>query len=136
MILRSENVDIMADSKSGFDCLHFTFKGKFTSEASLKSSEAWKETFAVSKNRKFKLYWNCLQMTGFETSAKSEWMKCMGELKNQISSVVVISDNIVIRGASHLMLKFYGFEYQVFKTYDDAQKQFENYPVQMSECQN
>ncbi|MFY0598803.1 MAG: hypothetical protein JXR03_03970 [Cyclobacteriaceae bacterium] len=125
MILESKNVDISINDSY----LSFIFKDKFTEEASASSTKAWKEIFNSRSGKSFTLIWDCLQMTGFEPSAKNKWMECMGGLRNQISSVIVISDNIVIRGASHLMLKFYGFEYRVFKSQEEVQKLFAKSPI-------
>lgn len=119
MILKSENVDIKSNARFGHYCLHFVFKGKFTEKASELSTSAWKEEVSKNAGSKYVLVWDCLKMDGFEIGARREWLECMKVLKHSIHSVVVVSDNVVIRGAAYLMLKLFTFESTVVKSFDE-----------------
>ncbi|MEQ8581749.1 MAG: hypothetical protein RIC30_17615 [Marinoscillum sp.] len=116
MIFTSQNIDIKPNSSFGPHCLHFVFKGKFTQQASLESTEAWKAHTRQFPAEKFTMIWDCLKMDGFEMSARQEWVACMQSEKGQIHKVIVISDNIAIRGAAYLMLKLFTFESLVVKS--------------------
>ena len=82
----------------------------------MESTEAWKAYTRQFPNEQFTMIWDCLKMDGFEMSAHQEWVACMQSEKEQIHKVIVISDNIAIRGAAYLMLKLFTFESLVVKS--------------------
>lgn len=98
-------------------CLNFIFKGKFTTQVSKEATDGWKEAFAYAPQNSFVLVWDCTEMNGFEMDARKDWIACMNQLHGQIEKVIVISDHMAIRGAAHLMLSAFQFEYKVFKSY-------------------
>ncbi|MEQ9305638.1 MAG: hypothetical protein RJQ14_17125 [Marinoscillum sp.] len=61
-------------------------------------------------------------MSGFEMSARREWVKCMQQLHERIHSIIVISDNVLIRGSARLMLKLFSFNSEVYTSYDELIK--------------
>ncbi|MEQ8470168.1 MAG: STAS/SEC14 domain-containing protein [Marinoscillum sp.] len=128
MLLNSTNVDVLADEDfhSSHSCLKFIFKGKFTEEASDLSTQIWDQEFKSNPDRKFILIWDCVQMTGFEMSARREWIKCMQELHENIDKIIVVSDNVLIRGSARLMLKLFSFESEVFSTYQEIAVAYPN----------
>ena len=118
MVFSSQNLDIEEKKIDGEHYLYFIFKGKFTEDVSIKSCAAWSKKINSSTD-KYTLVWNCLDMDGFETSAKNEWLNTLKLTNDKISKVLVVSDNIIIRGASRLMLKIMSFESELIKTADD-----------------
>lgn len=125
MLLSSKNVDVHVERRLDTPCITFIFKGKFTQEASELSTQAWQEHFTNHPNQKFAMIWDCQQMTGFEMSARREWLKHMHILYKQIDRVIVISDSVLIRGAARLMLKLFSFKSEL---YESDVKVWEVYP--------
>lgn len=123
MLLTSENVDVKSESLfSDQLCLKFIFKGKFTEEACRLSTKVWTTEFEQSPASSFVLIWDCVPMSGFEMSARREWVKCMQQLHERIHSIIVISDNVLIRGSARLMLKLFSFDSEVYTSYDELIK--------------
>ncbi len=54
-------------------------------------------------------------MTGFDNSAKKRWMDCMDRYSAQTEKIILISDNILIRGAARLMSKVTKHKLNVYK---------------------
>jgi hypothetical protein len=117
MSIKTKNVDVHLNPEYGNNCLNFVFKGKFTVEASIAASTEWRREFKASSGQNFLIIWDCMEMDGFDMAAKREWFNCMNELHDQIDKIIVISDNMVVRGAAYLMLKSFNIESEVFKTY-------------------
>ncbi len=116
MDLRSENVDVLNNFDLGFNRLDFIFKGKFTIQASVLATQSWRKKFESVPSQKFVLTWDCTNMDSFEIGARREWLNCMNDLHGQIEKIVVISDNMIIRGAAHLMLNSFKFKYEIRNT--------------------
>lgn len=109
MNFTSPGLDIIKHSKNEPNSylLSFTFKGKFTTETSVKGSDYWSSLFDDYPEASFEFEWNCLQMAGFEINARKEWYKSMQRHKNRIKKVTVICDHLMIRSAARVMLKFF-----------------------------
>jgi len=116
MLLKSSNVDVLEENRLDGPCLKFVFKGKFTQDASELSTQVWEKHFAAYKNQKFIMIWDCQEMTGFELSARREWLKHMHHLHHQIDRVIVVSNSIMIRGAARLMLKLFSFKSELYES--------------------
>ena len=119
MLLSSQNIDIKEDPTFGSNCLHFSFKGKFTEEASILATQAWSTEFDSNPTTSYSFLWDCLKMDGFEIAARKEWYRCMKIYKDRISKVCVVSDSILIRGAARVMLQFFGIPSTIVKSFDD-----------------
>ena len=126
MLLNSPEVDMELDDRFDLPCLNVKFKGKFTQDASEKSTQIWKATFRKYPRAKFIMIWDCMEMTGFELSARREWLKHMHELHDQIDRVLVISDSVLIRGSARLMLKLFRFKSEL---YDSHHHVWDHYPA-------
>lgn len=127
MILTTPNIDVGFDDRFDAPCLTFKFKGKFTQTASEESTLAWKEAFAEDPHTKFIVVWDCMEMTGFEMSARREWLKYMHQLHDQIDRVMVISDSVIIRGSARLMLKLFQFKSELFDNYRQVWERYPSY---------
>ena len=119
MILSSQNIDIKEDPSYGLNCLHFSFKGKFTEEASISATQSLSAEFDSNPSITYSFLWDCMKMEGFEIAARKEWYRCMKIYKKRISKVCVVSDNILIRGAARVMLQFFGIPSAIVKSYDE-----------------
>ena len=118
MVFTSNEIDIFSRNEDQTNYLYFEFKGKFTEEASKKACAAWTKHLGQNMSQTV-LIWDCLKMDGFEMAAKNEWVKALNQLHDKVSSVTVVSDNIVIRGASRLMFKLFGFKSKVVKSHKE-----------------
>lgn len=118
MILASPNVDIRIEPEIAKNCLYFTFKGKFTEEASTVSTEAWARFMDQHPSESFTFVWDCMEMSGFEMNARKKWYENMKSYTGRIEYIHVISKNILIRGAARVMLEFFGIKGQIAKSYD------------------
>lgn len=118
----SSNIDIFSEYYQGELGLHFKFKGKFTEEASRQSSRAWHEEMDANPLNQYVLIWDCLEMAGFEISARKLWYEYMNLHKKQIEHVVVISGSILIRNAARVMLEFFGLSSTVVKTHEQFEE--------------
>lgn len=120
MLLKSENVELQFDDRFDLPCLNVKFKGKFTELASVQSTKIWKVVFDKQEDSKFIMIWDCLEMTGFEMSARREWLTHLHLLHHQIDRVIVISNSVLIRGSARLMLKLFGFKSEIFDSHHDV----------------
>lgn len=116
MKFSSPAIDIHSETFHDELSLYFKFKGKFTEEASIRSTQAWHRQLDQNPLTKYHFIWDCADMSGFEISARKIWYKYMNLHKRQINGVVVISGSILIRNAARVMLEFFGLEYTVVKT--------------------
>ena len=103
-------------------CLVFRFKGKLTVSGAKKAVEAWSTFQDENPQSELIHIWNCSHMSGFEVAAKSIWMNQMEELSDTIKRIIIVSDNIVIRGAARLMSKFIKQELQAYKNEEEMEQ--------------
>lgn len=106
-------------NNNGNDYLHFTFKDRFTTHASKVATKEWNECCRRDPNRQYIHIWDCQGMTGFDKEAKDLWLEHMKKLDDQTRKIILVSDNIVIRGAARLMSKVSNFRLEVYKNYGD-----------------
>lgn len=111
-----ESVEIRKFSQDGRNYLHFTFSEKFTTELSSDAIKEWKNHCLTNPDEKFIHIWDCQKMSGFDKKAKDLWMEQMDSLHNQTDRIVLISDNIIIRGAARLMSRFTKHTLNTYKT--------------------
>ncbi len=53
------------------ECLKFTFNGKFSEEQAISGATEWRDLFDNSGEEKAILVWDCIDMTGFESNART-----------------------------------------------------------------
>lgn len=119
----SEGVEIKIISQNGRSYLHFTFNGKFTTELSIDAIEEWKSHCEANSSEKFIHIWDCQNMSGFDKKAKDLWMEQMDSLFNQTERIILISDNIIIRGAARLMSRFTKHSLSAYKTLSEMSEE-------------
>ncbi|UXP31636.1 hypothetical protein N6H18_14905 [Reichenbachiella agarivorans] len=120
MRYQSEEMEAKVFHEYEENCLLFKFRNKFTEEASEKACLFWESEFEKRDlDHKISLIWDCTEMSGFELNAQKRWVKCMNKHASQIQRVMVISDNIVIRGAARLILQAFSYESKVVKSYKE-----------------
>lgn len=115
-ILVEENVEIRKFNDEGQDFLHFTFKNKFTEDSSVKATKAWANFCETNPTQQFVHIWDCQSMSGFDKKAKDLWMEHMNKYSSQTNKIVLVADNIIIRGAARIMSRFTKHKLEIYKT--------------------
>lgn len=116
MKFTSSSIDIHSDHFQDEPCLYFRFKGKFTEEASNRSTQAWHQMLESNPSERYIFVWDCEEMNGFEISARKIWYQYMNIHKRQIERVVVVGGGILIRNAARVMLEFFGLPTTIAKS--------------------
>ena len=121
MAYKSPELDIQIINTEAVNKIYidFTFKGKFTTQASINGSEEWTSIMDQHPDKSIDFIWNCLDMTGFEIEARKEWYKSMQKYKKSIKKVYVVSDKIMIRSAAKVMLQFFGIPAGISRSLDE-----------------
>ena len=123
MLMNNKNISIYRDTLHGEQCLRFDFKGKFDLATCKEAVNTWQNEFARLNGRQIPIIWDCSNMSGFDVEAQREWVKWMKGLSHQIEKVIVIADNIVIRGAARLILKLFNFKSDVYSTISSVKQE-------------
>ncbi|WP_258100224.1 STAS/SEC14 domain-containing protein [Marinoscillum pacificum] len=114
--MNNKNISIYRYMLSGEQTLRFDFKGKFDLATCTEAVNIWQNEFDRLNGGKISIIWDCSQMSGFDIEAQREWVKWMKGLSDQIEKVIVVADNIVIRGAARLILKLFHFKSEVYSS--------------------
>jgi len=118
-ILEEQFISLKKGKDAGNAILHFTFKGKFNEDASVAATAKWRQVCDENPDQAYVHIWECSQMTGFDQKAKSLWMEHMKKYAKQMDKIILISENILIRGAARLMSKVTQHRLEVRKNLDD-----------------
>ncbi|UXX79017.1 hypothetical protein N7E81_16810 [Reichenbachiella carrageenanivorans] len=109
-------ISIRLAPELGQNCIYFSFKDKFTLDASENATRYWSGLFDANVDVAYRFVWDCSQMTGFEPSARKEWYTAMKKHKNRISHITIISPSLLIRGAARVMMEAFGIKSKMLKT--------------------
>jgi hypothetical protein len=112
------NPEIAWRTLKGKECLYFTFKGNLSHADAVKAVDIWK-LMHKTKNQMLILVWNCVEMKGYDPMARSIWQKALKELKNEIETVWLISDSVLIRTGASIMSVFTSFSLKVISSEND-----------------
>ncbi|MEQ9467453.1 MAG: hypothetical protein RLN88_08580 [Ekhidna sp.] len=115
-VLKEESVEIKRFQDNGKDFLHFGFKNKFSEDMSLKATDIWAKFCDDNPSKRFIHIWDCQSMTGFDNSAKKRWMDHLDKYSGQTEKIILVSDNIIIRGAARIMSKMTKHHLNVYKS--------------------
>ncbi|MEP2951393.1 MAG: hypothetical protein ABJO91_15370 [Ekhidna sp.] len=99
--------------------LHFVFRNKFTEDMSTEATQVWSNFCDLNSTKKFIHIWDCQSMGGFDNSAKNKWISHLNKYKNQTEKIILISDNIIIRGAGRIMSKISDHHLSVYRTFEE-----------------
>ena len=119
-LLDSPNVDVSINPELGENCMHFKFKGKFTTEASALSTKAWIKEFEDNKDKVYTHLWDCTQMSDFDFDAKNNWVKTLADYSSQINKIAIVSNSILIRGTARVMSKFSKLRLLTYRSFEDV----------------
>lgn len=97
--------------------IQFDFTGHLDERSAVQAIAEWKLHMGGASKKN--LIYNCHEMSGFDSSARKMWQATMGEFKQKIGSIWIISSNILILGAAKTMGILTGFSIKVAKSMDD-----------------
>lgn len=112
-------IDIQFAPEFSKDCIYFTFREKFTLDASEQATRYWSNLLDKSESKSFSFIWDCTEMTGFEPSARKTWYGSMKKYKSRISHITIISPSILIRGAARVMMEMFGMKSKMLKSKEE-----------------
>ena len=96
-------MEIGTEQLSGKKCLRFIFNGYLLLNEAKNGIVLWRKAFRASPDAKFIIIWDCLKMTGYDKQARQIWQLALGEFKNQIEAIWVISNSKIYQIAAALM---------------------------------
>ena len=91
---------------NGRECLKFTFRGTLTEIDAIDAVSKWKKMFSTRKDEKIVIIWQCKKMVSYEPMARIIWQNTLKELKNQIDTIWLVSDSIIIQAGAKIMAFF------------------------------
>ncbi len=94
-------------------CLKFTFFDKLTEDGAVAGIKKWKNYFAEYPDDKITLIWDCLNMSGYDPAARSQWQTTIKEMKNQMDTIWLITNSVLIRMGASAMSVFASFKIKV-----------------------
>ncbi len=113
MNIMLDNPNIERCEHSNQVCLKFTFKQQLTENKAIQAIEKWKQMFESEAGKKFTLIWNCQEMTGYEPMARVIWQRAIKEMKDQIDSIWLVSDSILIQTGAKIVSLFTSFDINI-----------------------
>jgi len=100
----------------GRESLQIDFHGVLTNQEALRLSAEWKAQFAARGGQKFNVIFNCLAMKDYEPMARFTWQKTIGDLKNQIGGICVVTENRLIAAGAGIIGLFTSFKIRTVNT--------------------
>ena len=91
---------------NGRECLKFTFRCTLTEIDAIDAVSKWKKMFSTRKDEKIVIIWQCKKMVSYEPMARIIWQNTLKELKNQIDTIWLVSDSIIIQAGAKIMAFF------------------------------
>ena len=102
----------------GKECLKFTFGENLTEDKAVVAISEWEKCFREKVGKPFVLIWDCRKMRRYETLARDRWTVAMKEMKKDIESIWLITDNLFIRFGAILMGRFCSIKINVINSED------------------
>ena len=114
-----DNPKIEWTNKFGKQFLRFTFSGKFTEQDAISALEKWRQLFASRPVGKIPMIWDCLQMNDYDYEARTLWQNACKEMKNQIDTIWVLTDSLLIRMGASVISVFTSLKIKVVGSEND-----------------
>lgn len=83
--------------------LKFVFEGKLTNKDAEFAAIKWCEIMDSMSSDKISLIWECTKMSGYEWMSRSIWQKTIQKYKNQILSIYLVTDSIIIQSGAKIL---------------------------------
>jgi len=117
--MSSKNPKIEWSKISGKECLKFTFDENLTvDEASVAIAE-WKNLFREKTDKPVSIIWDCRKMRRYEQGARVRWVEALNEMKGDIESIWLISDNLYIKFGASIMSTFTSIKINTISSNDE-----------------
>ena len=120
MLYSSPCLEIKSEEFIGAPALEFYFKGKLSLDVSRQATAAWSQFIEENAATSYLFIWDCTEMTGFEIAARREWLSALVKTIGHIKKVIIISDNMLIRGSARLMLKLLNVQVEIYKSNEEV----------------
>lgn len=104
---------------SGRECLKFTFGENLSAEEAVEAIAEWKRCISEKANKPIVLIWDCRKMARYETAARDRWTAALKEMKKDIESVWLITDNLFIRFGAFIMSTLCAVKINVIHSEDE-----------------
>ena len=88
---------------SGKKCLKFTFGINITSDEAGTAIEEWRNCFKKTNERPITIIWDCRKMKRYDLKAKDLWTDALIEMKPEIDTIKLITENLIVRLAAKIM---------------------------------
>lgn len=95
--------------RNGTACLKFTFRGRLDEQGARGAIVEWRRAFEAVPHGKITLIWDCREMDGYASAARSLWQEALEELKPRIDRVWLISESSMIRRGASVISLFSSF---------------------------
>lgn len=104
--MKSENPKIEWIQKSGKQCLRFTFGERLATKEAETAIIEWREAFERSINNPITLIWDCRNMKGYDSNARTKWTDALKEMKSNIDTIWLITESSMIKMGASVMNMF------------------------------
>ena len=104
--MNNRNPIIEWSETSGKECLRFTFGENLTVDEALVAIAEWKNRFKEKADKPILIIWDCRKMRRYEQYARVKWIAALKEMKTDIKSIWLITDNLYIKFGASLMSTF------------------------------
>ena len=121
-LFHSEEVDVFAYKLANTNYMKFVFHGKLTTEAAEGAVKTWGDYHLDRPDEKVLHVWECSKMSSYDNQARILWMDYMKKFKSNMSRIIIISDNMIIRGAARLMGKVTNHDITAYKTEEEMEE--------------
>jgi len=91
-------------------CLRFTFGAHLGEHGAREAIAEWRRLFETAPPGKVALIWDCREMKGYDSAARTIWQETLKELRDQIGTIFLISDSAMIRMGASVMSLFSSLE--------------------------
>ena len=115
-IENANSVKVSERIKNGKPYIQFDFRGYLDHPNAVEAIKAWKQL--MESPSKKNLIYNCIDMSGFDSTARKMWQTTMSEFKQKIGSIWIISSNTFILAAAKTMGVLTGFSIKVARSED------------------
>jgi hypothetical protein len=106
----------------GRHCLFFKFGQYLTEEQAKPAVAKWKFEFDRRPVQKIILVWECLEMEGYDTGARTIWQHTMSEYKSRIDGIYLITKSKIIKAGAHFMGAFAGINISAVTSEEELEK--------------
>jgi hypothetical protein len=104
---------------SGKLCLKFTFEENLSLDEAVVAIAEWKRYFREKADKPIVLIWDCRKMKKYETAARDRWTAALKEMKKDIESIWLITDNLFIKFGAFIMSTLCSIKINVIHSEDE-----------------